>query len=372
MSNGPTGINLIPPPPPPGLNYIAAITPSLSLLMIGTVWSSMLIPLLVILLLFSNSEMRRKPLFIMNLIAVLAGIVLGAMNVYLETTAIISPLTPIKGSVFIGFDCILLYLPVFMDTILLVRLFIVYPPQTISWPGRLLVFGPPILFKLVRVSNLAVFMVRWTNLIKLTAGGGLSPLQAGQTLWGTQPWTKIEWFFQVFDNCYASVLFLLRVHQGRVVNAQSGAIGTTGKKDSHASKLRSLFFIAVGNFVFPCLLSLVQLIFVFRNPSFLDGTYVFFTNAYVEIIGVLLATIWVAGGHWSEQNSSGSKSTEISVMQYNRGPKIRIGHSVGTVDSSAQHSTTIGDVVEDDGVEMVAFKAAPRAYGGLDHADGSA
>ncbi|KAJ7157788.1 hypothetical protein C8R46DRAFT_1112969 [Mycena filopes] len=368
MSNSPTGINLVPPPPPPGFNYIAAIKPSLSLLMIGTVWSSMLIPLLVILLLFSNSEMRRKPIFIMNLIAVLAGIVLGAMNVYLETTAIISPLTPIKGSVFIGFVSTQLYLPVFMDTILLVRLFIVYPPQTISWPGRLLVFGPPILFKLVRVSNLAVFLVQWTPLVK----GTDSPLQAGQAFWGTQPWTKIEWFFQVFDNCYASVLFLLRVHQGRVVNFQSGAIGTTGKTDSHASKLRSLFFIAVGNFVFPCLLSLVQLIFVFRNPNFLDGTYVFFTNCYVEIIGVLLATIWVAGGHWSEQNSSGSKSTEISVMRYDRGPKIRIGHSVGTMDSSAQQSTTIGDVAGDEGVEMVAFKAAPRAYAGLDHADGSA
>ncbi|KAJ7157809.1 hypothetical protein C8R46DRAFT_1113019 [Mycena filopes] len=369
MSNSPTGINLVPPPPPPGFNYIAAIKPSLSLLMIGTVWSSMLIPLLVILLLFSNSEMRRKPIFIMNLIAVLAGIILGALNVYLETTAIISPLTPIKGSVFIGFVSVQLYLPVFMDTILLVRLFVVYPPQTISWPGRLLVFGPPILFKFLRVSNLAVFMVRWTQLVK----GTDSPLQAGQALWGSQPWTKIEWFFQVFDNCYASVLFLLRVHQGRVMNSQSGTIGTTGKKDSHASRLRSLFFIAVGNFVFPCLLSLVQLIFVFRNPNFLDGTYVFFTNCYVEIIGVLLATIWVAGGHWSEQNSSGSKSTEISVMQYNRGPKIRIGHSVGTVDSSTHHSTTIGDVAGDEGVEMVAFKAAPREYAGFKHhADGSA
>ncbi|KAF8189770.1 hypothetical protein K438DRAFT_1592698, partial [Mycena galopus ATCC 62051] len=159
---------------------LGGIQPSLSLLMIGTVWSSMLIPLLVILLVFSNAGIRRKPLFIMNFISVLAGIVLGILNVYLEATAILSPLTPISASAFIGFTSLVLYLPVFMDTILIFRLFAVYPPQTISWPCRLVVFGPPILFKIIRVSNLIVFLVKWTRLVR----GHDNPLEAGQALWG--------------------------------------------------------------------------------------------------------------------------------------------------------------------------------------------
>ncbi|KAJ7693216.1 hypothetical protein B0H17DRAFT_839329, partial [Mycena rosella] len=279
------------PPPPPGLNYIAALKPSVTLLMIGTVWSSMLIPLLIVLLLFSNPRLRRQPIFILNFIAVLAGIVLGIINIYLEVTAIISPLIPVKASVFIGFVAIILYMPVLMDTILIVRLFAVYPPHMVSWPRRCAIFGPPIIFKLLRVANLMIFIIKWTRLIKDYE----TPILAGQVLWGSdEPWTRIEWFSQVFDNFYASVLFILRLQQGRYVN-ENTALFLNLNLDvlaSHGSRLRSLFFIALGNFVFPCLLSLIQLIFLFRGRQFLDGTYVFLTNCYVEIIGVLLATIW--------------------------------------------------------------------------------
>ncbi|KAJ7449180.1 hypothetical protein FB451DRAFT_1287754 [Mycena latifolia] len=345
----------VPPPPPPGLNYIAAIKPSLTLLMIGTVWSSMLIPLLIALVFFSNRTLRRQPLFIMNLISVLAGITLGIMNVYLEATAMLSPLTPIKGSIFIGFVCLNLYLPVYMDIILLFRLYVVYPPRSLSWLRRAVVFGPPILFKIIRIANLMVFLIKWTRLIN----GRDSPLEAGQALWGSQPWTKIEWFFQVFDNCYASTLFILRVQKGRTVNSQTSA-STGGKKQSHASKLQSLFFIALGNFVFPCMLSLVQLIFLFRDPNFLDGTYVFITNCYVEIIGVLLATIWVAGGQWAEDHQlSGTNTTHLSTMRYDTPKMIRIGRSVVT-DSTVGRSTVDGD----HGMELDAFRAAPRKFSG--------
>lgn len=71
-------------PPPEGLAYIAAIRPSLNLLMIGTVWTAVLVPIAIALLLFSTSELRRKPIFIFNLIAILLGIAEGVLNGYLE------------------------------------------------------------------------------------------------------------------------------------------------------------------------------------------------------------------------------------------------------------------------------------------------
>ena len=46
------------------------------------------------------------------------------------------------------------------------------------------------------------------------------------------------------------------------------------------------------------LLNLVQIIFVFRDPNFLDGTYVYTVNMYVQIIGVLLATVWCTSTTW--------------------------------------------------------------------------
>ncbi|KAF7351319.1 hypothetical protein MSAN_01563400 [Mycena sanguinolenta] len=334
--------SLVPPPPPPGLNYIAAIKPSVTLLMIGTVWCSMLIPLLVILFAFSSPSLRRRPLFILNVIAVLIGIVLGIANAYLEVvTSMLSPLTPLKTSVFITFTALVVYTPVFMDIILIFRVFIIYPPHTMPWPRRLAVFGPPIVFKFIRTANLIVLLVNLTTLIN----NGLNPIVAGQIAWSTHPWTKVEYFFQVFDNCYASLLFLLRVHRGRIVNAR------TGVSDSYASRLRSLFLIALGNFVFPSLLSIIQMIFLFHNAAFLNATYVFVTNCYVEIIGVLMATIWAAGDHRSEdRGSSSSGGTQISAIRYNAG--IHVSHSVvRSVDQS---------MGEEKGVEMGVFKAALR------------
>ena len=91
-----------------------------------------------------------------------AGTVLGIVNIYLEVNVlrptdhilsragkqvngIMSPSTLIKVSVFISFVTLNLCLPVQMDTILLVRFFIVYPQRRMSWPRR------P--FKLVRIGN---------------------------------------------------------------------------------------------------------------------------------------------------------------------------------------------------------------------------
>lgn len=69
------------PPPPPGLAYLALITPCVKLLMVGTVWAAALVPLLVLLVFFSNSKIRRQPIFLMNVFSVTMGIVVGIVNV---------------------------------------------------------------------------------------------------------------------------------------------------------------------------------------------------------------------------------------------------------------------------------------------------
>ncbi|KAF7351327.1 hypothetical protein MSAN_01564200 [Mycena sanguinolenta] len=239
--------------------------------------------------------------------------------------------------------------------ILIFRVFVVYPPRTMSWPRRLIVFGPLIVFKIIRVANLTVFLVKWIKLVAEIR----NPVVAGEAAWSDLPWTKIEWFFRVFDNWYASVLFLLRVHQGRVMNARS-SVSASLNKNSYASRLRSLFFIALGNFVFPSVPSLIQLIFLFHHTKFLDAIYVFLNNCYVEIIGVLLATIWVAGGQWSEDHGSISLGgTQISAIRYQR--EIHIAHPPVT-DSSVDQSMAGAE----KGVEMSLFKADPRKHNSED------
>jgi hypothetical protein len=69
----------------------------------------------------------------------------------------------------------------------------------------------------------------------------------------------------------------------------------------------------VSNFVFPVILSIFQLVFIFRNPNFLKVAYIYVTNGFVEIIGVLLATIWTSSSHWSDSTGTVRGTTVESI-----------------------------------------------------------
>ncbi len=70
--------------PPPGLNYIAAIQPSLTFVMIQISFGSMLIPLLTALICLSTREIRKKPVFYFNILAILSGLVSCTLSIWLQ------------------------------------------------------------------------------------------------------------------------------------------------------------------------------------------------------------------------------------------------------------------------------------------------
>lgn len=49
--------------------------------------------------------------------------------------------------------------------------------------------------------------------------------------------------------------------------------------------------------------NIVQLVIIFRDPNFFHGSYVIWTNDYLEIIGVLLSTIWISGRNVGTQRT---------------------------------------------------------------------
>ncbi|KAI0669089.1 hypothetical protein C8Q78DRAFT_958983, partial [Trametes maxima] len=281
------------PPPPPGLNYVAAIRPSLDLLLIGTVWSAFLVPVAIALFFFSTPFTRRQPVFVMNVLAILFGLTEGAVNIYNQARRARSyapfPVSPDLDTAF-AFMCILV--PMFAELILLFRVVAVWPPRALSWRTRLAVYVPVIVFKVARIVNDAMFIAKWVQLKRHT----VDPLLTGQEAWSL-PNAKVEWFLQFFDTIYTSGLFLTRLQQSAAPAQPVGLTSAVSIIPRHtlSSRLRTLFWIAVSNFVLPVLLNLAQLIFVFRDSSFLHGTYVFLVNTYVQILGVLLATIWSTG-----------------------------------------------------------------------------
>ena len=72
----------------------------------------------------------------------------------------------------------------------------------------------------------------------------------------------------------------------------------------------------MSNFVFPVILSIVQLVFIFRDPDFLKVSYIFLTNSFVEIIGVLLATVWTSSSHWSDSTNTVRRTTVGSIPRF--------------------------------------------------------
>lgn len=87
---------------------------------------------------------------------------------------------------------------------------------------------------------------------------------------------------------------------------------------SYTSRLKGLFWIAVSNFVFPVILSIIQLVFIFRDPDFLKGTYIYLTNSFFEIIGVLLATVWTSSSHWSDSTNTVRGITVEKIPRFAR------------------------------------------------------
>ncbi|KAI0324277.1 hypothetical protein GY45DRAFT_1216088, partial [Cubamyces sp. BRFM 1775] len=289
-------------PPPPGLNYVAVIEPELSLLLLDIVLSSILVPILVIMLYLSTPATRWKPVFVMNVISIILALAYAAVTVYQQSRAILAK--TVNPNADTASACMLILAPFFAELILVIRVVAVYPPFFMSWFRRILVYAPIALLKTARIVNIVAFLVQWVRLNKHT----YNPLQTGQDAWNL-PNVKIEWILQFLDMSFVSVLFLARLHQSTRLKRNAGlsdsCLGTPSGNlreyfshtagMSFSSRIRTLFWIAATNLVIPVLLIFVQLVYIFRDNSFLHGTYVFIANIHVQIIGVLLATIWSTG-----------------------------------------------------------------------------
>ncbi|KAH9483523.1 Ribosome production factor 2-like protein [Psilocybe cubensis] len=326
------------PPPPPGLNYIAAIQPSLTFLMIGTAWGGVLLPLLVALFYFSTKDTRRRPIFILNVLSILLGLFMVFFNAVLEIRAILAPLQPLNPLTSVVFGIVSSGTPLLVEFILVIRLLAVYPFTRTPKPIWCAIFVPLVLIKIGRMVNIIFFSVQYVQLVQTVSG---DPISVAQSPWHRFPGIKIEWILQVIDNTATSTLFIFRLKSVMHTPGRTVASGTY--RVTYTSKIKALFWIAVSNFVFPVILSIIQLIMLFRDSNFLKGAYTFFTNDYVEIVGVLLATVWASTAHWSDQNPT----ADIESTKVYSGPSRLARHI--WLDNS-QSSASTGNVVESLGI----------------------
>lgn len=135
-----------------------------------------------------------------------------------------------------------------------------------------------------------------------------------------------------------------------------------------------MFWIAVSNFIFPVIVSITLLVLYFREGDYLKCLMFLISNAYIEIIGVLMATVWSASTHWQGSESHPPNSFPVARFDGNGASGIPTSKTHWEA-SNARPSASFPVVRFDgDGLSIPTSKAiqpSPREdiYGTLDSSD---
>ncbi|PIL26392.1 hypothetical protein GSI_12149 [Ganoderma sinense ZZ0214-1] len=228
---------------------------------------------------------------------------------------------PVPVGFSVAFACLEVLVPMATDMVLLVRVTTVYPPCDMHFAYAAGIYVPLAAIKAARLTVETVFVVQWTR--EIMDRSHVDLLIAGQEAWNT-PYPKAAWVLQLVDSTYASMLFLLRLKQRHRPNLSIPGLGND-TNSSEATKccnrdpLKTLFWISASNFVFPVVLDVALLVIAFRDPSFLTGAYVLMVSNYVDIVGVLLATIWSTRNKYPHAQPGFTVSGALSDFRTARG-----------------------------------------------------
>ncbi|KAG8221153.1 hypothetical protein J3R82DRAFT_2699 [Butyriboletus roseoflavus] len=221
-------------PPAPDPNAI--IQPSLNSIMIGHTFLTLLLPLLIALFYFSTPHSRRRPIFILNVVAIILAFTAGVMIDAFAIHSILSLQDP--------------------------------------WPPSI-----------ARVVNMIIFI----KVLVDAARGPLGPENIA-IVWAATPYLKIEWSAQVVDNAYASLAFLWTIRDRG--NEQGVTSNIHPNKVTFAQRMRTLSRIALSNFIIPSLFSIAQLVVVYRDVNILIVNEIVLVNTMLAVFGVVFATVW--------------------------------------------------------------------------------
>ncbi|KAI0069081.1 hypothetical protein BV25DRAFT_1834137 [Artomyces pyxidatus] len=264
------------------------MVPALHNIFISHTFLVLFFPLMVALWYYSNDFTRRQPVFILNVINLLLGITVAIM---LDWRAVHSILVPIGNT--LVFDIAIGLLgtiqSIFVDTILLIRIISVYPRSVVGNFRFARLIAVPVVLKLLRIINLIVFIVILNRDAQRPNAALLVQME-----WANSPCLKIEWLAQVIDVTYASSVFLYKIYLHR--RDRRTLLGP-GNADSSSfgNRLRGLFWIACTNFVFPAILSLAQVIIVYRSVNYAVINAVVLANTDLAVLGVVFASVWAGG-----------------------------------------------------------------------------
>ncbi|KAG6909187.1 hypothetical protein DXG01_001701 [Tephrocybe rancida] len=178
-----------------------------------------------------------------------------------------------------------------IDSVLVFRLLAFYP--SICTPRRtyFMVLAFPVTVKCARLTCVTLFLHN-IGQARTDGPGGIFTVVGG--FWYRNPYLVAEWSLQIADNLYCTLFFLWKLR--KFYNGEHNNKLTRNK--TLLARLRSIFAIALANFVFPLFMNIAQLILVLRDVHYPRGAEILMANLYVAIIGLLFATVWAGRNAW--------------------------------------------------------------------------
>lgn len=131
--------------------FVDQIYPSFNFVVAITAFSACILTLLVVLFAFSTPQSRQRPVFRLNVVAILMAVVLSVLNGITSGRAILDPFHPTPESVYVTTIFFATFPPIFYDSILLIRLLALYPIGTTSTMKLLKIFTFPVCIKCCRL-----------------------------------------------------------------------------------------------------------------------------------------------------------------------------------------------------------------------------
>ncbi|KAF8523653.1 hypothetical protein JB92DRAFT_2704660, partial [Gautieria morchelliformis] len=274
---------------------ISSLSTSYTFVLILLPFSSILIPILLLIFFFSTPTSRKTLLFALNIIIVLLGMVEGVLNTTDQSIIILHPKHPVDDSLFLSSIRLTLYTPIIVDCILILRLSAVYPASVTPRTYRIPILAVPQLCTIARVICVSLFLCQWA-----IAGLQSSALMVSDVVWPQNPLIIADWSIQLFENFYCStpsvvcgvtksslLACIVNVH----VLRPSCAVPPNVPSESIAAHLRAVFYIATSNFCIPAFLGIFQLTFVLHDRDAMHSAMVLMVNNYISIIGIGFCTL---------------------------------------------------------------------------------
>ncbi|KAJ6571263.1 hypothetical protein B0H19DRAFT_1231135 [Mycena capillaripes] len=291
--------------------FVLAIRPAIAFILITTILGTILVPLLILLFALSTPQTRRRPVFILNVLAVSLGLITTAVSLHFQILGILAPFSPISVAENLAYVFLDTWMPWFSEAVLLLRIATVFPRHKLP-----LLLAFPIIVKAGRVAVNILYCVTWTRLLLAGAGSQYAVLsEFPPSLY------KAAFFLELVDNSYVSFLFLWKLAQHRKPRFGGVAMERFTSSDSkgstsYASKLQTLFWIASTNFVFPLVFVLVEIVMVFAGTATVIFSGVDVVKTYVTIISTTFATVWSSTSSFKEaisQQDTNASSTAVAV-----------------------------------------------------------